>query len=273
MTTGTYTLQRALLLFRDPATESEYQQYILDRTLLFSRIAWALIIVLGAIFGILDKPVFGAKAGMVIAARGVLLLVATTFIAATFIDPKRRLLPWSSPLIIISTGSFCVFQVLMSDPSAFTPYFTGLFFAFAGAFSTPGLGFRFSLGAMLAILGLFEVTVGLFTPVPPMLFAVYTFFLVGSVVVLGFSCYFIEWISRENYTVSGKLSTSLAEVRTLSGLLPICSYCKKIRDDKGYWSQLEAYLSTHSDAQLSHGICPDCLHTHHPELKDLPSPE
>jgi len=53
----------------------------------------------------------------------------------------------------------------------------------------------------------------------------------------------------------GKL---LAEVKTLGGMLPICSHCKKIRDDKGYWNQIEAYLNEHIEAEFTHGICPDC---------------
>jgi hypothetical protein len=56
----------------------------------------------------------------------------------------------------------------------------------------------------------------------------------------------------------GELKTALSHVKTLSGLLPICSHCKKIRDDKGYWNQLESYLNEHSQITLSHGICPEC---------------
>jgi hypothetical protein len=55
-----------------------------------------------------------------------------------------------------------------------------------------------------------------------------------------------------------RAETALAQVKQLRGLLPICSYCKKIRDDGDYWHQLESYLSRHSDARFSHGICPDC---------------
>ena len=54
------------------------------------------------------------------------------------------------------------------------------------------------------------------------------------------------------------LERLLAEVKTLGGMLPICSHCKKIRDDKGYWNQLEAYLNEHTEAEFTHGICPDC---------------
>ena len=58
------------------------------------------------------------------------------------------------------------------------------------------------------------------------------------------------------------LQQALSSVRVLSGLLPICAYCKRIRDDKDYWLQIEHYLSVHSDARFSHGICPECLVKH-----------
>jgi DNA-binding response OmpR family regulator len=55
-----------------------------------------------------------------------------------------------------------------------------------------------------------------------------------------------------------ELEEALASVRVLRGLLPICSYCKKVRDDRNYWQQVETYVSEHTDARFSHGICPDC---------------
>lgn len=55
-----------------------------------------------------------------------------------------------------------------------------------------------------------------------------------------------------------KLLLAMKEIKTLSGLLPICSSCKKIRDDKGYWNQIESYISQNSAANFSHGICPEC---------------
>jgi AmiR/NasT family two-component response regulator len=62
-----------------------------------------------------------------------------------------------------------------------------------------------------------------------------------------------------------RLAEEQAKVRILSGLLPICSSCKKIRDDKGYWQQIEAYLYEHSEAEFTHGICPDCTQKLYPE--------
>ena len=63
-----------------------------------------------------------------------------------------------------------------------------------------------------------------------------------------------------------ELEEALKKVKTLTGLLPICASCKKIRDDQGYWQQVESYLSKHSEAEFSHGICPDCLKDLYPEI-------
>jgi GAF domain-containing protein len=59
--------------------------------------------------------------------------------------------------------------------------------------------------------------------------------------------------------VSTRLAEALENVKTLHGLLPICAWCKRIRDDQGYWSQVEAYVHAHTEADFTHGICPDCF--------------
>lgn len=63
-----------------------------------------------------------------------------------------------------------------------------------------------------------------------------------------------------------KLQKALEEIRTLSDLLPICAWCKKIRNDEGYWQQLEAFFATHSKTRFTHGICPECAQKHYPHL-------
>lgn len=65
----------------------------------------------------------------------------------------------------------------------------------------------------------------------------------------------------------GELREALENVKTLEGLIPICASCKKVRDDKGYWSQIEAYISRHSGAEFSHGLCPECARKLYPELR------
>jgi PAS domain S-box-containing protein len=66
-----------------------------------------------------------------------------------------------------------------------------------------------------------------------------------------------------------ELQAALTNVKSLSGLLPICAGCKQIRDDKGYWSQVESYIQRHSEATFTHGLCPDCIKKYYPELGDV----
>ena len=62
-----------------------------------------------------------------------------------------------------------------------------------------------------------------------------------------------------------ELQNAMDHIKTLQGILPICSFCKKIRDDKGYWEQVETYLTLNSELLFSHAICPDCLQKHYAE--------
>lgn len=76
--------------------------------------------------------------------------------------------------------------------------------------------------------------------------------------------YFIDRVARQHRALQ-------TEVRTLTGLLPICAVCKKIRNDANDWVVLEQYISDHSEASFSHGLCPDCLRQHYPAyVRDIP---
>jgi PAS domain S-box-containing protein len=70
---------------------------------------------------------------------------------------------------------------------------------------------------------------------------------------------------EERERLIGELKAALADVKTLSGLLPICAHCKKVRDDRGYWSRIETYIRERSHAEFTHGICPDCARQFFPE--------
>jgi len=70
---------------------------------------------------------------------------------------------------------------------------------------------------------------------------------------------------KEKNALINELNHALAEVKTLQGIIPICSSCKKIRDDEGSWHQVEAYVSAHSSARFSHGICNECYKKLYPE--------
>ncbi len=76
----------------------------------------------------------------------------------------------------------------------------------------------------------------------------------------------LQQTGKEREKLIKELQEALANVKTLRGLLPICASCKKIRDDKGYWNQIESYIGKHTDAQFSHGICPDCAKKLYPDF-------
>jgi len=71
--------------------------------------------------------------------------------------------------------------------------------------------------------------------------------------------------------ITARLEQSLKEIKVLRGILPICASCKKIRDDNGYWNQIEAYFSTHSEAEFTHSVCPECQEKLYPKFYALHS--
>ncbi len=79
-------------------------------------------------------------------------------------------------------------------------------------------------------------------------------------------------MEAEREQLIADLTQALAEVKALSGLLPICSSCKKVRDDQGYWKQIEAYLSEHTEATFTHGLCPDCARAFRDEIQARRTP-
>ena len=90
----------------------------------------------------------------------------------------------------------------------------------------------------------------------------------GEFIVLGIARDITErkQAALERDHLISELQQALADVKTLRGLFPICASCKKIRDDKGYWNQIESYISERSDAVFSHGICPECAKKLYPDF-------
>lgn len=87
----------------------------------------------------------------------------------------------------------------------------------------------------------------------------------------GMICTIFDYTQRkqaeeEREKIIAELQQALSAVKTLSGLLPICASCKKIRDDQGYWNQIESYIKKHSGVEFSHGICPECAKKLYPEF-------
>ncbi len=94
------------------------------------------------------------------------------------------------------------------------------------------------------------------------------FIVIWGLGLLGISVvsYRLNMEAKRREIIIAQLQDALSEVKQLSGLLPICASCKKVRDDNGYWNQIELYIKDHSEAEFSHGICPDCAKKLYPDL-------
>lgn len=90
----------------------------------------------------------------------------------------------------------------------------------------------------------------------------------GISISIFFGIYLIKPIFISRNQLIEKLEEALAQVETLSGMIPICASCKKIRDDHGYWQQVEQYITSHSHAEFSHCFCPECLKKLYPDFCD-----
>lgn len=77
---------------------------------------------------------------------------------------------------------------------------------------------------------------------------------------------YVQSLLQGNKSECLELQKAMKEIKVLRSILPICMHCKKIRDDKGYWNQLEAYIAKHTDTEFSHSICQECAKTYYPDI-------
>ncbi len=118
---------------------------------------------------------------------------------------------------------------------------------------------------------------GAFFPftVRPAFYQMIGFYLLVVLVLFSAGWGFVTWrlgqVRRDEEVLRERVNEALAQVKTLSGLLPICANCKKVRDDKGYWERIEVYIRDRSDAEFSHGLCPDCMKELYPEFAPDPA--
>lgn len=103
----------------------------------------------------------------------------------------------------------------------------------------------------------------------PFFYQTWLFYGVCAFLLAGAFGGFYHWRTRQlrvrERQLQAKVADAVAHIRTLRGMLPICASCKRVRDDSGYWNQIEVYVREHSEAVFSHGICPDCMHRLYPE--------
>ena len=107
-----------------------------------------------------------------------------------------------------------------------------------------------------------------FFPEPDYLPLIISYGIVAAVVslIIYVASHLLEQKEQEQQKLIKNLQGALSEIKTLQGIVPICSFCKKIRDDEGYWKQVEIYVSQHTEAKFSHGVCPECITEHYSDV-------
>ena len=259
MTQNSYNMHRQFLYFLEPSAEDHYRAYTRERVLKFTRATWGIVILLAVIFSVLDHRFFGENALLVGILRFCVILLALVMVYCSGRPKQRWFIDWNAFIFVFFLGLFCNILTLLDVTAGFSLWFASLFFVYPGLFITAGIGFRYSFFAMITTPVVFNLFYLLGRPFHADEFLFYNIFLSGMLVIYIFLAYLVEYIFRKNYVTMDRLTHSLEQVRQLSGLLPICSKCKKIRDDRGYWQQVETYIEHHSQATFSHGLCPACL--------------
>ncbi len=185
----------------------------------------------------------------------------------------KSIMIFSMAVVLLSTVWLTLGDVLTNGSVA---AYLGMIFAYASIFILPPATSLILFGSNMVVLVTLLVTVYLQTgkPVDIQIINIVAFTLVACILSRIFFQHHLRdflnlgLIHRQTFEIEQQvqdkekliqeLEHTLAQVKTLSGLLPICASCKKIRDDQGYWNRIESYIERHSEAAFSHGLCPDC---------------
>lgn len=186
--------------------------------------------------------------------------------------------------ISIVGGAGIIFMIITAPPLVKYSYYAGIMLVFIWGYVVVRISFLWASFAGWVLVVLYEIAAIWVSPTPFAVLVNNNFFFISANIMGMIASYSLEYYIRRNFflmqqinmerektiLVNRELEQALADVKTLSGLIPICSSCKKIRDDMGYWNQIENYIADHSNAVFSHGICPECMNKLYPEFKEKP---
>lgn len=255
-------------MFAKPrADEHKFRQHYLDADAKQVKAITLTIMVMLVVMSLADIPQMTEVSGLEF---GVVLRVFMTFLGAILILSLER---WRSPrtldigvagFALIAGACIAVFH-MSADVSAARIGAIGTLFIFVANITFP----VYSLYLLPAIvIFLSGETLVLFDPSREVLIEHRPIIVISFIFAEVMSIFASAHLQRTRFLAYRALS----EIKTLSGMIPICSNCKKIRDDSGYYQQLEQYISSHSDARFSHGLCPDCIPKLYPEIRDRKKP-
>lgn len=245
------------------ADERKFRLHYLDSDIKQVRSITLTIMALLVVMSLADLPYMADGSGFEL---GVVLRIMMIFIGAALIISLEH---WRSPLTLdigvagfaFFTGACIALFHTMADVSAARIGAIGTLYIFVANITFPVYSMYLLPAILVFLVGESFV---LFDPLRDSLIEHRPIIIISFVFAEIVSVFTSAHLQRTRFLAFRALS----EVKTLSGMIPICSNCKKIRDDHGYYQQLEHYISTHSDARFSHGVCPDCIPKLYPEIKD-----
>ncbi len=264
----------------DAALEEKFIDHYFESVLGITRFSLFVGMIFYAAFGILDALVLPEVMYKTWFVRYAVVcpLVLGVFLFSYQKSYKKYWQP-SLVFIIFSAGLGIIYMIVVAPLRSGYLYYAGLLLVILFCytfFRTRFIWATITCWSLVLIYGIVALWV---VPTPIKIIINNNFFFIATNIAGMFACYSIEYHERRNFYLISllgeekkkvrktnellhekvqELERASAEIKTLSGLLPICSKCKKIRDDKGYWNQIEKYLKEHTEAEFTHGICPEC---------------
>ena len=264
----------------DPSLEKEFLRCYFENSLQITRITVLLGGLFYALFGILDAIMLPEVKYVTWTIRYVIVCPIIFLVFALSYSKKyHKYWQFSLAAIIAAAGVGIICMIAVAPRPANSLYYAGLILVIMYGYTVFRTRFIWASLTCWGIVVLYEIVAVYVISVPFHMLVSNNFFFITANLVGMIASYSIEYyirmtfyyqqllgeekakvteINRQLEDKVTKLKQALTEIKTLSGLLPICAKCKKIRDDKGYWKQIEEYISTHSDAEFSHSICPQC---------------
>ncbi len=274
----------------DEQLEARFLEYYFRDCLTVTRVSILVGFVFYAAFGILDALLLPEVKQTTWFIRYVVVCpLILFFFLMSFHHNYKKYWQISFVLIISSAGLGIIYMIVIAPQPVNFSYYAGLILVFIFGYTFFRTRFIWASITCWGIVALYEMVACCVIKAPFSVFVNNNFFFVGANIAGMFACYSIEFSARRNFylqellkkekvtvaEVNQELESKIAElekasseIKTLSGLLPICAKCKKIRDDKGYWSQIEIYIKEHSEAQFTHGLCPECAKELYGDLVD-----
>jgi len=264
----------------DSNLEKEFQYAYFQNSLKIVKATFLMAAIFYGLFGILDAILFPHTKKIAWIIRYAIVCPFTLSLFA-FSYSRQFYKYWqvSQVFLIAMAGTGIIGMIVTAPEPANILYYAGLILVLMYGYTALIMRFIWASAAGWGIVLLYEIVALYIIRTPIQMFISNNFFLVTAYLVGMIASYSNEYLVRKTFYVQHllekqkakvldvnqelkskvkELEEASAKIKTLSGLLPICSKCKKIRDDKGYWKQIEHFISIHSDAEFSHSIFPQC---------------